>query len=93
MMLRGMDKSDSVHVDDELFDPIDTNSEFGHPQMSMDSLINFRDHKGRTPLHIAVIWNNMAAVECLLKFKANSLIEDAKGCRPIDFIDPSTPIA
>lgn len=31
MMLRGMDKSDSVHVDDELFDPIDTKTTFGHP--------------------------------------------------------------
>lgn len=84
-----MDKSDTVHVDDAEFDPIET----GHKQVSMDSLINFRDHKGRTPLHIAVIWNNLSAVECLLKFKANTLIEDGKGCRPIDFIDPSTPIA
>ena len=89
-----MDKSDTVHVDDAEFNPIDTTiSKKGHPQVSMDSLINFRDYKGRTPLHIAVIWNNLNAVECLLKFKANTLIEDGKGCRPIDFIDPSTPIA
>lgn len=59
----------------------------------MNSIVNFRDHKGRTALHIAVIWHNKDAVECLLKFDANPNIEDGAGYRPLDFTDPSTPIA
>ena len=92
-MCRGMDKSDFVHVDDEAFAPIERVPQSGHPQVSMNSLVDFRDHKGRTALHIAVIWNNKDAVECLLKFEANPNIEDGAGYRPLDFTDPSTPIA
>jgi len=48
-------------------------------------MINFRDKHGRTALHIAVAFNNKAAVETLLFLNANPLIEDVYGSRPIDF--------
>ena len=59
----------------------------------MKSIINFRDHKGRTALHIAAIWGNKDACETLLYLKANSLIEDGGGYRPIDYVDPNSSIA
>ena len=59
----------------------------------MRSLLNFRDHKGRTPLHIAAIWGNKAACETLLYLKANPLIEDGGGYRPVDYVDSSSAIA
>jgi ankyrin repeat protein len=59
----------------------------------MNSILNFRDHKGRTPLHIASIWNNKIAVETLLYLKANPLIEDGGGYRAIDYVDPNSSIA
>lgn len=56
----------------------------------MNSILNFRDHKGRTPLHIASIWNNKIAIETLLYLKANPLIEDGGGYRAIDYVDPNS---
>ena len=58
----------------------------------MNSILNFRDHKGRTALHIAAIWNNKVALETLLYLKANPLIEDGAGYRPIDYVDPNSSI-
>jgi ankyrin repeat protein len=43
------------------------------------SIINFRDIKGRTPLHVAVAFNNKATVETLCFLNANPLIEDIFG--------------
>ena len=51
----------------------------GPPQVSLNSIINFRDLKGRTALHIAVAFNNKNAVETLLFLNANPLIEDIFG--------------
>jgi len=59
----------------------------------MKSLLNFRDHKGRTALHIAAIWGNKEAAETLLYLKANPLIEDGSGHRPIDYVDPNSALA
>ena len=59
----------------------------------MRSLINFRDWKGRTALHVAAIWGNKIACETLLYLKANPLIEDGAGYRPIDYVDPNSGIA
>ena len=59
----------------------------------MKSLVNFRDHLGRTPLHIAAIWANKDACETLLYLKANCLIEDGAGYKPIDFVDPNSSLA
>jgi ankyrin repeat protein len=59
----------------------------------MKSLLNFRDHKGSTPLHIAAIWRNRVACETLLFLKANPLIEDGGGLKPIDYIDPGSALA
>ena len=59
----------------------------------MRSLVNFRDRMGRTPLHIAAIWNNKAAAECLLYLKANPHIEDGAGYRALDYLDPKSSIA
>lgn len=53
----------------------------------MKSILNFRDYMGRTPLHIAAIWGNKNVVETLLYLKANPLIEDGAGKKPIDYVD------
>ena len=50
----------------------------------MKSIINWRDRKGRTALHLAVALNNKASVETLLFLNANPQIEDIYGQRPID---------
>ena len=96
-MLREMDHSDTVHVGEEVFFPEERDEnnieKGGHAQISMKSLINFRDHKGRTPLHIAAMWNNKPAVETLLQMKANPLIEDGQCYRPVDYADPVSAIA
>lgn len=53
----------------------------GVPQVSMQStsIINFRDLRGRTPLHIAVALGNRPACESLLFLGANPLLEDIFG--------------
>ena len=92
-----MDRSDRHHIDGTAFDPLERDADDlekgGHAQTSMRSLLNFRDHKGRTALHIAAIWNNKAACETLLYLKANPLIEDGAGYRPVDYVDSSSAIA
>jgi ankyrin repeat protein len=45
----------------------------------MKSIINWRDRRGRTALHLAVAFNNKASVETLLFLNANPLIEDIYG--------------
>eukprot|EP00347_Sterkiella_histriomuscorum_P016183 403354171 len=57
----------------------------GVPQVSLNGIINFRDLKGRTALHVAVAFNNKNAVETQLFLNANPLIEDIYGQRPIEF--------
>jgi len=47
-------------------------------------IVNHRDHKGRTPLHVAVSFNNKASAETLLYLGANPHIADVYGQRPID---------
>jgi len=59
----------------------------------MKSIINFRDHMGRTPLHIAAIWGNKNVCETLLHLKANPLIADGGGKKPIDYVDQNSAIA
>lgn len=86
-MYKEMDMPDGLHVDD----PFDGDEE-GQPQVAMTSLLNFRDWKGRTPLHFAVMFNNKAACESLLFLKANPHIEDAGGYRPLDYADKTSPI-
>jgi ankyrin repeat protein len=92
-----MDRSDRHHVDGKAFEPIERDADDlekgGHAQTSMRSLLNFRDHKGRTALHIAAIWNNKAACETLLYLRANPLIEDGAGYRPVDYANSSSAIA
>lgn len=46
--------------------------------------MNWRDHKGRTALHLAIAFNNKVAVETMLHLGANPHVEDAFGLRPID---------
>ena len=92
-----MDRTDRHHIDGSEFEPIQRDSDNlekgGHAQTSMRSIINFRDHKGRTALHIAAIWGNKNACETLLYLKANPLIEDGGGYRPLDYVDPNSGIA
>jgi ankyrin repeat protein len=59
----------------------------------MKSILNFRDHKGRTPLHIAAIWANKEACETLLYLKANCLIKDGNDFKPVDYVDPNSSLA
>ena len=47
-------------------------------------LMNYRDMKGRTALHMAIAFNNKVAAETLLYLGANPHIADAYGQRPID---------
>lgn len=47
--------------------------------MNNKSIVNFRDHKGRTPLHVAVAFGNKSSVETLLFMNANPMIEDIFG--------------
>jgi ankyrin repeat protein len=56
------------------------------------SVINRRDHLGRTPLFVAVAFNNKQAVETLLYLGANPHIEDIFGQRPSDicYVDAIT---
>ena len=58
----------------------------------MKSLLNFRDFLGRTALHIAAIWGNKSAIETLLYLKANPLIEDGAGFRPIEYAEQGSGI-
>lgn len=96
-MLKDMNRSDNHHVDGISFEPFERDEndyqKGGHPQVSMRSLVNFRDHKGRTPLHVAAIWKNKNACETLLYLKANPLISDGAGYRPVDYVDPGSVIA
>ncbi len=50
----------------------------------MRGLINLRDHRGRTALHVAIAFNNKVTAETLLYLGANPHIKDAYGQRPID---------
>ena len=50
----------------------------------MRGIMNYRDSKGRTALHMAVAFNNKVAAETLLYLGANPHIKDAYGQRPID---------
>ena len=95
-MMMHMNHSDNIFIG-EPFKPLGRNEnniqKGGHEQTSMKSLVNFRDHLGRTPLHIAAIWGNKDACETLLYLKANCLIEDGAGYKPIDFVDPNSSLA
>jgi len=46
--------------------------------------MNYRDHHGRTALHVAIAFNNKVAAETMLHLGANPHIKDAYGQRPID---------
>ena len=93
-MIKEMDHSDSVGVDIKPLERDKENIERGgHSQTSMKSILNFRDHKGRTPLHIAAIWGNKEACETMLYLKANCLIEDADNKKPYDYVEPNSSLA
>ena len=47
-------------------------------------LMNHRDAKGRTALHMAIAFNNKVAAETLLYLGANPHVKDAYDKRPID---------
>ena len=44
-----------------------------------------RDNQGRTPLHLAVLGNNYAIVQVLLKTKADQFIKDNDNKTPSDY--------
>ena len=41
--------------------------------------MNLRDKMGRTPLHMAIVFNNKEAAETLMYLGANPHVEDAYG--------------
>ncbi len=45
----------------------------------MKGLMNLRDFRGRTPLHVAIAFNNKVAAETLLYLGANPHVKDAYG--------------
>ncbi|TNV86076.1 hypothetical protein FGO68_gene9698 [Halteria grandinella] len=67
-------------------DDDEDNPYVGAPQIALQpsSIVNFRDIRGRTPLFIAVAFNNRVALESLLFLGANPHIADIYGQRPID---------
>lgn len=64
--LEEMDKVDHTPAPGtaDPFEPCKTRTK----QLSMRNLVNFRDHKGRTPLHVAAISKNKEVVETLLTY-------------------------
>lgn len=75
-----MDLIDSLFVDKPPVETIPTTKQFG----KLNAIMNLRDKKGRTPLHMAIAFNNKESTEALLNLGASPHIEDAYGQRPID---------
>lgn len=75
-----MDLIDTLFTDKPTNETIPVTLQFG----KAGSIMNLRDAKGRTPLHMAIIFNNKEAAETLMYLGANPHIEDAYGQRPID---------
>ena len=73
-----MDLIDSLFRQPDTSEPIPCKTQYAR------GVMNLRDKKGRTPLHMAVAFNNKAAAECLLYLGANPHIDDCYGQRPID---------
>lgn len=66
---------DNVFLADEATEKVPCEKQY----CKVTSIINRRDHKGRTPLFAAVAFNNKQAVETLLHLGANPHIEDCFG--------------
>jgi len=49
-------------------------------------ILNLKDKIGRTALHIAVYYGHASVVENLIFLKADTLIKDEFGFRPIDYL-------
>ena len=73
-----MDLVDSLFLQPETSEEVPCKTQFGR------GIMNLRDHKGRTPLHMAVAFSNKTSAECLLYLGANPHVTDCYGQRPID---------
>jgi hypothetical protein len=75
-----MDLIDTLFVNKPESEPIPVTQQYG----KANNIMNLRDNKGRTPLHMAIAFNNKESMEALLNLGASPHIEDAYGQRPID---------
>lgn len=50
----------------------------------LSNIVNLRDAKGRTALHMAIAFNNKESAEALLNLGASPHVEDSFGKRPVD---------
>jgi hypothetical protein len=76
-------KEDTIHADmtqvDKLFVSKANYKKGEVMQVSLKSMVNFRDRLGRTALHVAVALGHKEAVETLLFLNSNPHIEDCFG--------------
>ena len=79
-MNQQMDLIDTLFLEKPVVEPLPVTQQYGKP----NNIMNLRDKKGRTPLHMAVAFNNKEAAEALLHLGASPHIEDAYSQRPID---------
>jgi ankyrin repeat protein len=75
-----MDLIDSLFTDKPQQEQQPVTQQYGKP----NNIMNLRDFKGRTPLHMAIAFNNKEAAEVLMHLGASPHIEDAYGQRPSD---------
>ena len=54
------------------------------PCMHAGAYVNARDHRKRTPLHVAAEEGEKEVVKCLLSKKADTMIADLDGNTPVD---------
>lgn len=70
-----MDLIDTLFTDKTTKEPLPVTQQYG----KANSIMNLRDKKGRTPLHMAILFNNKEATETLMYLGANPHVEDAYG--------------
>jgi len=49
--------------------------------------VSSQNDKGKTPLHVAVMWDNVLGVEILLENGANAKLRDKDGKTPVDYAE------
>jgi len=83
-VFEAMNLIDTLFVPNEKSPPRKADEFIGVPQATLNGIVNLRDLKGRTALHVAAAFGHKLAVETLLFLNANPHLEDVFGQRPID---------
>ena len=78
------DMEDQMDLIDSLFQEPETTEDIPTTKQVLKGIMNHRDKKGRTALHMAIAFCNKVAAETMLQLGANPHIKDAYGLRPID---------